>query len=156
MNMNKIIVIFGIILAIFAGVVVYQFSGQGQMKTNASATVNKQTFVVEKITDGKAQQIGLTKYEKIKPEQGMLFVFEKPDYHPFWMRGMKFPIDMIFINDATVVGVYENLPAAKDSDPNIPTYGGDVLSDKVLEINAGLVTKYDIKKGDTIAIEEKK
>jgi uncharacterized protein len=156
MSINKVIIIFGIFLAIFAAFVVYQFNGQGQMKPNASVTVNKQTFAVEKITDAKAQEIGLTKYNSIKPEQGMLFIFDKSGSHPFWMRGMKFPIDMIFINDKTVVATYENLPAAKITDPNIPTYGGDGLSDKVLEINAGLVTKYNIKKGDTITITDKK
>jgi len=154
MSINKVIIIFGIILAIFAVVVVYQFNGQG-MKTTGSVTINKQVFDVEKVTDPKAQEIGLTKYTSIKPNQGMLFIFDKVDSHPFWMRGMKFPIDMIFINGDTIVGTYENLPAAKASDPNIPTYGGDVESDKVLEINAGLTTKYYFKKGDKVTIVTK-
>lgn len=155
MSINKVIIIFGIILAIFAVVVVYQFNGQGQMKTNGSVTINKHTFTVERITDPKAQEIGLTKYNSIKPTQGMLFIFDSVGSHPFWMRGMKFPIDMIFINGDTVVATYENLPAVKISDPNIPTYGGDGLSDKVLEINAGLTTKYTIKKGDKVTIVTK-
>lgn len=156
MSINKVVIVFAIILAIFAAVVVYQFNAKGQMKTTATATINKKVFAVEQVTDGKAQQIGLTKYNTLKDDQGMLFIFDKPGNHPFWMRGMKFPIDIVFISGDSVVATYENLPAAKTTDPNIPTYGGDVLADKVLEVSAGLVTKYNIKKGDKVTIEKKK
>src|SRR3989339_101380 len=37
---------------------------------------------------------------------GLLFVFEKPEYHGIWMKNMNFPIDIIWINkELTVVGV---------------------------------------------------
>ncbi len=35
----------------------------------------------------------------------MLFLFDKPDYYPFWMKGMKFPLDILFIRGSTIVSI---------------------------------------------------
>lgn len=42
---------------------------------------------------------GLSGRGCLKSEQGMLFVYDKPDKHCFWMKDMKFDIDMIWFNE---------------------------------------------------------
>lgn len=95
----------------------------------------------------KDKQIGLSKYKSISNEKGMIFIFDKPDYYPFWMKGMKFPIDIIYIKDNKVITVLKDL-RAESSDSVI--YYPTAPANKVLEINAGLSTQYNITPGDTV------
>ena len=150
--MTKIIIIFGLVLVLFAGFVFYQFANPLQPQTK-KITINGHTFTAEVAQTAKAQQIGLTKYDSLPVEKGMLFPFAKAGEYAFWMRDMKFPIDLLFIKENTIVAVIENAPPAKASDTNIPTYGEDITSDAVLEITAGLSKKYEIKQGDKIVIK---
>lgn len=150
--MTKIIIIFGIVLVLFAGFVFYQFANPASNETK-KLTVNNQTFTVEIVKTTKDQQVGLTKYDSLPETNGMLFQFTDTTNHLFWMRGMRFPIDIVFIQDNKVVGVIENAPPAEASTNNVPTYGGDLTSNAALEINAGLAKKYEINKGDTITLQ---
>ena len=109
--------------------------------------INNKTFTAEVATSSADQQIGLSDRKSLGKDDGMLFVFDKPDYHIFWMHAMKFPLDMVFVLGNKVMAIFQDLPPAKDQ---APTYGSDVLSDKVLELNAGIVKKYNIKVGDTV------
>lgn len=150
--MTKIIIIFGIVLVLFAGFVFYQFANPASPETK-KVTVNNQTFTVEVVKTTKDQQVGLTKFDSLPQDKGMFFQFTDTANHVFWMRGMQFPIDIIFLADNTVVGIVENAPPAESSNNDIPTYGGNITSNAALEINAGLSKKYEIKKGDKITLE---
>lgn len=148
MSINKVIIIFGLLLIIFGAVVFFQFSNKATgMKPNAKVIIGTHTFNVEVAKTSKDQQIGLTKYNNLKDDQGMLFIFEQPDMYTFWMKNMKFSIDIIYIKNDTVVSTIQKAaPAA--TEPTI--YRPEAPSDKVLEINAGLVKKYNIKTGDKV------
>src|SRR5947208_11440214 len=41
---------------------------------------------------------GLQGKEGLKKNEGMLFIFEQDGLHRFWMKDMKFPIDIIWID----------------------------------------------------------
>lgn len=52
-----------------------------------------------------SQAKGLGGRPCILPDQGMLFVFPQPGQYAFWMKDMKFPIDILWISeDHRVVG----------------------------------------------------
>ena len=151
--MNKIIIIIGLLLVVIAAVVYYQFSMNKQMQTDNEITINDHAFFVETVSDPQAQQIGLTKYNSIKEDQGMLFIFEQPGDYGFWMKNMQFPIDILFINNDTIVTIVSNAePAAADAE-NPTIYHADAPIDKVLEITAGLAEKYELKRGDKIQLK---
>ena len=40
---------------------------------------------------------GLSGRDNLADDEGMFFVFEKSDIYPFWMKDMKFAIDIIWI-----------------------------------------------------------
>jgi len=84
--------------------------------------------------------------------EGMLFVFSKKEKHLFWMRKMNFPIDILWIDGDTVVDFVQNAPTPESgvADKDLPLYGGDVISDRVLEVNAGWIRSYNIKRGDRV------
>ena len=96
------------------------------------------------------QARGLSGRSSLIEKEGMLFVFSGLAIRNFWMAGMKFPLDIIWISGDKVVGFAENLPPAA----GIPElYPSSEPIDKVLEINAGLVGKLGIKVGDTIVLK---
>lgn len=148
--MKKITIILGIILLIFVAIITFQVN----KSATSIITINSASFQVELARTQKEQVRGLSGRESLPKDTGMLFLFDKPLYHSFWMRGMKFPLDIIFILNDKVMAVYENLPPASEA-INPPIYGSEVIADKVLEINAGEAGKNNIKIGNTVFFEIK-
>ncbi|MCL5010284.1 MAG: DUF192 domain-containing protein [Patescibacteria group bacterium] len=119
----------------------------------ATATIDGKTFNLYLAKSEKQQEIGLSGRTSLKENYGMLFVFRKPGTYPFWMKNMRFPIDIIYINKGKIVQVFSDLNAPTDSKANLIIYKPEESADRVLEINAGLSKKYDIKKGDSVKTE---
>lgn len=98
-----------------------------------------------------AQARGLSGRDSLPENQGMLFLFSGSANRNFWMAGMKFPLDIIWINGDKIIGISENLPPA--TVVNAVIYSSPAPADKVLEVNAGLAEKLNIKIGDTAVLE---
>ena len=148
--MNKVIIIFVIILLIFGGVIFYQFATHPAPKSKV--TINTHTFAVKTASSAAQQQQGLSGVKSMPQDQGMIFIFDQAAKYPFWMKEMKFPLDIIFIRDNKIVQIFQNVPAPKDSKTQLPIYQPVAPADRVLEINAGLSKKYDFKKNDEVKI----
>lgn len=152
------LVIFGAILVLVAGIIFLRFNLQDLNRNNAArpttakVTIDKQEFSVEVAQTPKAQQQGLSDRKNLPEHQGMLFIFEKPGIYPFWMRRMDFPLDLIYINQNKIIQIFKNAPVPTSQINNLPIYQSTEPADKVLEINAGLSDKYGFKKGDTVTI----
>src|SRR5688572_2372443 len=89
---------------------------------------------------------GLSGKEGLGPDEGMLFLFDRPNTYGFWMKDMKFPIDIIWINDGTVVDI------TTDATPPVPgeelaVYYPRVPVDKVLEVQAGFARTHGLRTG---------
>jgi uncharacterized protein len=102
------------------------------------------------------QFMGLMFREGIGENEGMLF-YSKRD-HPageylFFMKNMKFPIDMIWLDkDFKIVYIERNAPPCT-TEP-CPEYGPpDVVSRHVLEVKANLSSRHGLKVGDTLRVE---
>lgn len=108
--------------------------------------INKQQFLVEVAQTSKEKSLGLGGREGLNTNAGMLFIFGKPSRQYFWMKDMKFPIDIVWIDkNKKVSGFVEN---AKPEDyPEAYPSPQDVSY--VLEISSGAVKKQGIKIGDT-------
>lgn len=96
---------------------------------------------------------GLSRRTNLAENEGMLFVFDTPDYHSFWMKDMKFPLDIIFIRDDRIVAVYENVlpPNSEQETPSVVK--PDEKANFVLEINAGQSSLYGFQKGDKVFLK---
>lgn len=93
---------------------------------------------------------GLGGKAEIAIDEGMLFPFNPPTKTGFWMGGMLFPIDIIWIANERVIGFEENVPVL--SGDGVPTYRPPAPVNYVLEVNAGEVAKRGIKVGDEFEI----
>jgi uncharacterized protein len=143
-----------IIVAIIFAVTFFILSGRktthAPQIVQPSATINGHTFSIELAKDDKTRERGLSYRASLPEDQGLLFLFDKPSTYSFWMKEMHFPIDIIYIDNDTIVHVFENVPPPTSPKQELPVYTPDTPADKVLEINAGLSKKYRIKKGDKI------
>ena len=124
-------------IAIFAGLVILL---SAFYLTQPTDNVNKNniqlgscTFTLERphTTDEYAK--GLSDREAIAPQAGMWFAYSSPQLPTFWMKGLRFPIDIIWIANRKVVGLNENIPADDGASLYIPT----IAIDAALEIAAG-------------------
>lgn len=95
---------------------------------------------------------GLSGRDSIPESYGMLFVFESADRHGIWMKGMKFPLDVVWIKNGMVVDMEENLLPLQNPQKDPPVYRPDVPADLILEVNAGFLKKEEVVIGDEVKI----
>jgi len=94
-------------------------------------------------------------YDSLEDGKGMLFDFGKKDIFPnFWMKDMKFAIDIIWINDNRIVDIDRDVkPEPGRSDSELTLYIPPKPIDYVLEVNAGYAERNGIEVGDSVQIE---
>ena len=118
--------------------------------TVGTIVVNETPFSVEIAVTEDEKANGLSGRESLPDNSGMWFAFDEPGLHKFWMQGMEFPLDFIFIDeDMKVVCVFPN--ASPDSTALIPP-NSDCPTPYmyVLEVNAGKAEQNNIKAGDLV------
>lgn len=137
------------ILVILAGVAVLSWPKHNSI-VEGSALVNGQIIHLE-IADTWPKQIqGLSGRQTMPENYGMLFIYPQYQLQNFWMKDMHFPLDFLWIKDDTIVGVLTDIPPSMDQP--LPTYQSPEPVNFVLELNAGIVKKFNIKIGDTILL----
>ena len=114
-----------------------------EFKTLEIGTVKVRVEVAD--TEAK-QELGLSYRPSLPADQGMIFTFDKSGNYGFWMKGMNFPLDFIYLNNSRVVEVKENVSA----DNLTPFYPAEpVLA--VVEVNAGFVKQNNVAVGQMAA-----
>ena len=156
--MKKILLLFAFFLIIVGALYLtlnYQKGGKAifTFKKTPIVTIIDHSFKVTVAVSQQEQEIGLSKTKSLQQDQGMIFLFQKPGYYSFWMKDMKFPIDIIYINQDTIVTIKENAQPPKNDTENPTIYSPTEPSNKVLEIQAGLSQKYNFKNGDKVKYE---
>ncbi len=99
---------------------------------------------------------GLGFRKSLASDSGMLFFHETPQKYTYWMKGMEFPIDIMWILDEEIVDIISNIPPPVEgqSDETLERYGSTKDVNMVLETNAGFVDEKDIQTGDKIVLEK--
>jgi uncharacterized membrane protein (UPF0127 family) len=111
--------------------------------------IRQACYASDVVDTGALRQRGLMFRDSLPAGTGMFFVFDQEEVYPFWMKNMKFPIDIIWIDAARrVVYVASSVPACA-SDP-CAVYTPASKAKYVLEIPAGDAMKYGIAVGDQI------
>ncbi len=113
-----------------------------------SLSVGGEVFEIDVAETPLTRAQGLSDRETLAKNDGMLFIFDSADYQGFWMKDMKFPIDIIWIKGDRVVGWQEAAPP--DDDPNRAVYYSPEPVDKVLEVSSGAVARLGLRIDDII------
>lgn len=112
---------------------------------------NSCCFNVEVADEDNEWQKGLMDRDRLEQDQGMLFVFPSEEKHSFWMKETKIPLDIIWMDkNKKIVAIEKADPCQADP---CQLYDPKVQSKYVLEINAPLAEKYNIKIGDKADIK---
>lgn len=152
-----LIVIFASLAYSYGGIPNFSFVAPTQTEIT-EVVIGNYKITAEIADDTGERQKGLGGRDALAQDSGMLFVFTKPDRYTFWMKGLRFPLDMIWIKDNTVVDIIKNaqIPDVNLSDEQLPRYMPNQVVDSVLEVNAGFVDKNNIKVGDKIEVTSNK
>lgn len=95
---------------------------------------------VEVMVEDADRAMGLMFRDALPSDRGLLFVFDRPDFHSFWMKNCKFPIDIVWMDgERKVVHVERGVPPCKN-DP-CPSYRPMRRALYVLEIGSGQARK---------------
>jgi uncharacterized membrane protein (UPF0127 family) len=101
------------------------------------------------------RQLGLMFREKLDPDQGMLLVFEQEGYYSIWMKNMKIPLDILWLDkDKRIVHIERGVPPCKEEP--CPSYRSEIPSMYVLEVKSGEVERNNIKLYDRLDFVLKK
>jgi hypothetical protein len=138
-------------LAVFYKPSVQQPDIQMQPQNHPTITLGGETFNLELAITPAERAQGLSGREPLLENEGMLFVFDEPSIHGFWMKDMKFALDIIWIKDNKVVDIWQD--ASPPMGDDIPRYRPEAESDYVLEVNAGFVERSGLKIGDEVSID---
>lgn len=115
----------------------------------ARITIND-VYVDAEVADSTLERVrGLMYRENIGETEGMFFIFDSEDNHSIWMKNMKFPIDIIWVDEnMSIVHIKHNVPPCKEED--CPTYPPSKPAKYVLEVKANFTEQNNIKIGDTV------
>ncbi len=142
----------GIFLGILTVALAFVLINSSQKTTNSKLNTNLRignTNIQVEIVDSAAEiEQGLSIREKLGKNEGMYFVLSKKQIVEFWMKDMRFPLDIIWIAEGKIVGFVENAPIPSGN--TIPTFTSPQPITHVLEVNAGFVKQRSIKKGDEV------
>jgi uncharacterized membrane protein (UPF0127 family) len=108
------------------------------------------TFKTEVAATESSRELGLSGRDSIAADYAMLFVFDFPDYHGFWMKDMKFAIDMIWL-DADKKIIYMKKDVKPETYPE--GYRPDKKDSYVVEVAAGTSDQLGLKVGDTVMFQ---
>ena len=153
--MKKLIIVY--VVLIVAVILLAVFKAGGKIPSfsffqKSEASVNGKTLNLQLAKSDSERKKGLSGKKGLGDNEGMLFVFPNKGNYPFWMRDMLFPIDIIWIDHETVVYVQENASIPGQAQ-FLTIYDPHEQANRVLEINAGLAKKLDIKKGTKITFK---
>lgn len=128
------------VLAILSPALFYQ-------PPSAHLELNGRTYKLDIASTEATREKGLGGRESMAADRGMLFEFDQPNKTCFWMKGMHFSLDMVWLDSSRrVIGI-----AGKVSPK---TYPKDFCPAKpakyVVELNAGTAAKEHINLGQTL------
>ncbi len=96
------------------------------------------------------QRLGLSGRESLESDSGMLFVFKDEGDYGFWMKDMKIPLDIIWVDSERKI-VHIERDVSPDTYPQV--IKSPTPAQYVLEINAGLSDSNSLNIGDQAVFE---
>jgi len=119
----------------------------------ASIEIGDVTIEAEVSDTGALRERGLGYRDGLNPGTGMLFVYDEPGVRSFWMKGMRFCLDIIWIESGQVVGAAESVcPVDGASDADLPRYQSPEPVRYVLEMPAGWLAENGYGAGTPVTI----
>jgi len=135
-------VVVGILLAYFI-----VMKGPMRKLTISNPDGSKADVSVEIADNPVTRAKGLMGRDALPADEGMLFIFDQPGVHQFWMLNTSIPLDAIFMDeDGNVVDVVQMEPCGL-LPSNCPRYAPKAPALFVLEVNQGFSIRHGVVVG---------
>ena len=114
-----------------------------------------QEFRLEIADTPELQSLGLGGRDALGKGRGMLFLYTDRGRQAFWMKGMQFPIDIIWLDNRRIVHIEHNVPPPRQGTPNasLPVYRSARPANAVLEIAGGIARQLGLRNGDLVRFD---
>ncbi len=122
---------------------------QRALGKSATVHVHGQTLKVEVERSDRAKAKGLSGRRFIVDGRGMLFPFDSLGSYEFWMKDMRFPIDIVWIAQGKIVDVSRDVPPPKAGEEPVRVQSR-APADTVLEVQSGAAALWQV--GDAVTI----
>jgi uncharacterized membrane protein (UPF0127 family) len=133
-----------VLLLLFVAWAVY-LSGRGGNNCNG-INLHGQCYKAEYATTAQTRMKGLSDRENLEAHKAMVFVFDSSERQCFWMKDMRFPIDIVWLDGSKkVIKIETNISPQ--------TYPNSFCADNtkyVIELNADAASQTGLKIGDPI------
>jgi uncharacterized membrane protein (UPF0127 family) len=128
--------------------------GSDEKASGTQLAVGNAVVQAEIADDDTERARGLGGRDRLARDAGMYFVLT--DSSPrIWMKGMRFPLDLVWINGDHVVQVTPRVPDEPPGTPEseLPIYSPSRPANRVLEVNAGWAERNGVRRGDAVRLE---
>lgn len=135
------------LLLVLFGIIISALLSINKETSNYQVCFKNNCFEVKLADNIKKREQGLMFVRELGSGQGTLFVFEREEIYPFWMKNTIISLDIIWLDqERKIVFIKENAqPCVDDFCPNIVPDGA---AKYVLEINNGQAKEFNLEIGD--------
>lgn len=109
--------------------------------------VGSDSLIVEVADNFLTRAQGLSGRAELADGSGMLFVFSSASVQNFWMKGMNFPLDFLWLKNNKVVQLTPNVPNPTKQSPEPARISSRGPVDMVIEVPAGWIIKHGVRVG---------
>jgi len=123
-----------------------------QLQPHANVRIGDGIFAAKVVKTQEERAKGLSDTSELRKDQAMLFVYERDDKWPIWMKDMNYPIDIVWMDkNKKVIYIVKNAPP--ESYPH-ETFEPKDDARYVLELAAGMVDTKSIMIGKEAVFDE--
>lgn len=123
-------------------------------RAHAVIKVGDQTLDVALALTEPERELGLGYRDGLAPGTGMLFLFPDAALRTFWMKGMRFCLDIVWIEQGQIVGAAEKVCPSPAGTPDtlLPRFQSPRPVHDVLEVPAGWLAAHGLGAGSPVTM----
>ena len=114
-------------------------------------TIGTQQVTIEHADTPQKMSRGLGYRDSLAWGSGMYFSYPRAGLYRFWMKGMRFAIDIVWIRDGRIIDISADVPFEPGG--NGPTVQPREAANAVLEVPAGYSAASGWRIGDRVRVE---
>lgn len=144
---RNFLIISAVILLASGWFLVQKLDRNSELLQNKTIKINNIPVELE-IADTPEKKIrGLSDRADLSENRGMLFIYDTSGFYGIWMKDMKFPIDIIWIDkNGRIIDITKDVKP--ESFPKTFTSSGPAKY--ILEVNAGYSDEHNLKIGHLV------
>lgn len=149
---KKIRRILYIIIVVLLVLVIFLFVKCAVSKNEPTICADKTCRKLEIADTPEKREVWLMNRTSLDEDRGMLFIFDQPGIHAFWMKNTPIPLDMIWLDKNYKIVYIKYFAQPCQADP-CQTYNPWVSASYVLELKGGTTEKINLKVWDTLVLK---